>query len=231
MYSIIQSALNKGQRALSEYQSKLFLAEYGIPVTNEILVQSSDEAKIAGDKIGYPVVLKACSPEMMHKTEAGVIELNLKSSNNLAAAYQRIMSSISIELEGLLVQEMVPGMRELVLGMSREPQFGPCVMLGLGGVMTEILNDAVIRVAPFDMAEAREMAEELRCRKLLDEFRGEKAADMNAVCKTIMALGAISIDHPEIAEIDINPMKIDPSGRIKAVDALVALKGGDHATH
>jgi acetate---CoA ligase (ADP-forming) subunit beta len=231
MHSIIQSALDKAQHALSEHQSKLFLAEYGIPVTNEILVQSSDEAKIAGDKIGYPVALKACSQELMHKTEAGVIELNLKSTDDIAAAYDRIMSSISIELEGLLVQEMVPGMRELVLGMSREPQFGPCVMLGLGGVMTEILNDAVIRVAPFDMAEAREMAEELRCRKLLDDFRGEKAADMNAVCKTIMALGAISIDHPEIAEIDINPMKIDPSGRIKAVDALVALKGGDHATH
>jgi succinyl-CoA synthetase beta subunit len=223
--------MDQGQRALSEYQSKLLLAGYGIPVTTEILVQSSEEAITAAEKIGYPVVLKACSPDLMHKSEAGVIELSLKSANDVATAYKRIMASISIELEGILVQEMVPGMRELVFGMSREPQFGPCVILGLGGVMAEILNDVVLRVAPFDMAEAREMAEELRCRKLLDDFRGEKATDMNAICKALMALGEMSIDHPEIAEIDMNPVKIDPSGRIKALDALIVLKGGDHAAH
>jgi acetate---CoA ligase (ADP-forming) subunit beta len=231
MHKIIQSAMDQGQRALSEYQSKLLLAGYGIPVTTEILVQSSEEAITAAEKIGYPVVLKACSPDLMHKSEAGVIELSLKSANDVATAYKRIMASISIELEGILVQEMVPGMRELVFGMSREPQFGPCVILGLGGVMAEILNDVVLRVAPFDMAEAREMAEELRCRKLLDDFRGEKATDMNAICKALMALGGMSIDHPEIAEIDMNPVKIDPSGRIKALDALIVLKGGDHAAH
>jgi acetate---CoA ligase (ADP-forming) subunit beta len=231
MHSLIQSALNKGQRALSEYQSKKLLAEYGIPVTAEILVQSVEEAMSAAKKIGYPVALKACSPDLMHKSEAGVIELQLKSANDVAAAYERVKSRILFELEGVLVQEMVTGMRELVFGMSREPQFGPCVMLGMGGVMTEILNDAVFRVAPFDVAEAREMAEELRCHALLGEFRGEKTADMDAICQSLMALGAIGIDHPEIGEIDINPVKIDPSGRIKAVDALVVLKGGEHAAH
>jgi acyl-CoA synthetase (NDP forming) len=98
------------------------------------------------EKNRISVALKACSPDLMHKSEAGVIELGLKSANDVAAAYERIMATVSIELEGILVQEMVPGMRELVFGMSREPQFGPCVMIGLGGVMTEILNDAVFRV-------------------------------------------------------------------------------------
>jgi succinyl-CoA synthetase beta subunit len=231
MHPLIQSALNKGQRALSEYQAKRLLAGCGIPVTAEILVQSVLEAEAAAEKIGFPVALKACSPELMHKSESGVIELNVKSAKDVAGAYERIMSALSVNIDGMLVQEMAPGMRELVFGMSREPQFGPCVMLGLGGVMTEILDDAVVRVAPFDMAEARDMVEELRCRRLLDDFRGEKAADMNAVCKALCSLGAIGVEIPEIAEIDINPLKIDPAGRIKAVDALVVLKGGDHAAH
>jgi acetate---CoA ligase (ADP-forming) subunit beta len=230
MHSLIQSALNKGQRALSEYQSKKLLSEYGIPVTAEILVQSVEEAMAAAEKIGYPVALKACSPELMHKSEAGVIELHLKSSNDVAAAYERIKSRISLELEGVLIQEMVYGMREMVFGMSCEPQFGPCVMLGLGGVMTEILNDVAFRVAPFDVAEAREMAGELRCGALMGVFRGEKAADMDVLCQSLVALGAIVMEHPEIAEIDINPVKIDPAGRIKAVDALIVLKGGGDVT-
>jgi len=231
MHPLIQLAIHKGQRALSEYQSKLLLTEYGIPITAEFLVQSVDEAKAAAEKIGYPVALKACSPDLMHKSEAGVIELTLKSANDVVAAYERIKSCTSLKLEGILVQEMVYGMREMVLGMNREPQFGPCVMIGLGGVMTEILNDAVFRVAPFDVTEAREMAGELRCHALLGDFRGEMAADMDVICRSLMALGEIGIDHPEIGEIDINPFKIDPSGRIKAVDALVVLKGGDHAAH
>ncbi|MCU0597776.1 MAG: acetate--CoA ligase family protein [Desulfobacterales bacterium] len=231
MNKIIKSALDRGQRALSEHQSKLFLAEYGIPTTVEFLVQSIDEAKAAAEKIGYPVALKACSADLIHKSESGVIELNLRSLSDVAAAYVRIMSAMPIGLEGVLVQEMIPGMRELVFGMSREPQFGPCIMLGLGGVMTEILNDVVVRVVPFDMAEAREMAEELRCRELLDDFRGERAVDMNAICRALTGLGEIGIAHPEIAEIDINPMKINSAGQIKAVDALVVLKGGNHAAH
>jgi acetate---CoA ligase (ADP-forming) subunit beta len=230
MHPLIQSALNKGQRALSEYQSKRFLAEYGIPVTTETLAQSADEAIAVAEKIGYPVALKACSPELMHKSEAGIIELNLKSAGDVASAYERIKSRIALDLEGMLVQEMMPGIRELVFGMSREPQFGPCVMLGLGGVMTEILNDAVFRVAPFDLSEALEMTRELRSWKLLENFRGEREADLDAICRGLTDLGDIGIKNPEIAEIDINPVKIDPSGQIKAVDALIVLKGGGDDT-
>jgi acyl-CoA synthetase (NDP forming) len=135
MNAIIQAALDKGDRALSEYQSKRFLADYGIPITEEVLVYSAAEAVSAAKRIGFPVALKACSPELMHKTEAGGVRLNIKTEEEAARAYEEITASISVQPEGVLVQEMVPGLRELVLGLIRDPQFGPCVMRGLGGVM------------------------------------------------------------------------------------------------
>ncbi len=220
-----QSEIESSPRALSEYESKKLLADYGIPVTDEVLVHSPDQAVAASNKIGFPVVLKACSPELMHKSEAGCIELSLPSDDDVIKAYDRILSSVSGsifgELEGILVQEMISGARELVLGLTREPQFGPCVMLGLGGVMTEIFNDTVFRVAPFDQVEAEDMVSELKCRAMLDEFRGERPADVNTICQCLISLGRIGQDHPDISEIDINPLKIDKDGRVTAVDSLV----------
>ncbi|MDA3834851.1 MAG: acetate--CoA ligase family protein [Spirochaetales bacterium] len=220
-----QLITNTAHRALSEYRSKKLLAEYGIPVTNEILVQNRDQAVAAAEKIGFPVVLKACGPELMHKTEAGCVELHLTSEAEVLAAYDRILSSVSLSLsrdfEGILVAEMLSGARELVCGLTREPQFGPCVMLGFGGVMTEIIQDTVFRVAPFDRAEAADMIWEFNSRAMLDAFRGEAPADTDAICQCLISLGKIGQEHPEISEIDINPLKIDPRGRIKAVDALV----------
>jgi acetate---CoA ligase (ADP-forming) subunit beta len=226
-----QSGVESSHRALSEFESKKMLAQYGIPVTEEILVQSRDQAVTAATKIGFPVVLKACSPELMHKSEAGCVELSLTSDDDVARAYDRILSSISGlisgELEGVLVAEMVAGARELVLGLTREPQFGPCVMLGLGGVMTEIFKDTVFRVAPFDLVEAEDMVSELKSREMLNEFRGELPADVKNICQSLISLGQIGLDHPDISEIDINPLKIDQAGRVKAVDALIVLNKPD----
>jgi len=216
-----QSLNNSSHQALSEYQSKKLLVGYDIPVTDEILVQSRDQAVAAAKQIGFPVALKACSPELMHKSEAGCVELSLTSDDDVAQAYDRIWSSTPVELEGLLVQEMIFGARELVLGLTREPQFGPCVMLGIGGVMTEIFKDTVFRVALFDRVEAEDMVNELKSRAMLNEFRGERPADINTICRCLMALGKIGQDHSDISEIDINPLKIAPDGRVKAVDALV----------
>jgi len=225
MHKLKQSENKNIHRALSEYESKKMLAEYGIPVTEEILVQSRDQAVVAAKKIGFPVVLKACSPELMHKSEAGCVELSLTSDDDVANAYDRILSSISGsiagELEGVLVSEMVSGARELVVGLTREPQFGPCVMLGLGGVMTEIFNDTVFRAAPFDRVEAEDMINELKSRAMLNEFRGERPADIKTICQCLLSLGKIGQDYPDISEIDINPLKIDKDGQVKAVDALV----------
>ncbi len=215
------SEIERSHRALSEHESKKMLAEYGIPVTQEILAQSKDQAVSAANEIGFPVVLKACSPELMHKSDAGCVELNLTSDDDVAKAYDRILSSASVELEGVLVSEMISGLRELVLGLTREPQFGTCVMLGLGGVMTEIFKDTVFRVAPFDQVEAEDMIKELKSRAMLDEFRGERPADMKAICQCLISLGKIGLENPDISEIDINPLKIAKDGQVTAVDALI----------
>ncbi|MGZ6201816.1 MAG: acetate--CoA ligase family protein [Thermodesulfobacteriota bacterium] len=220
---LIQSGLDKGQKALSEYESKKLLGLYGIPVTREKLSHSADEAVSAAAGLGFPVVLKACSAELMHKSERGCIELNLRSERDVREAYERIIRSVDLELEGVLVQEMVPGQRELVVGLTRDPQFGPCVMLGMGGTMTEVFQDTVFRMAPFDTTEAKDMTEELRFKTILGAFRGQKPVDMEILCRTLTAVGQIGIELETVSELDINPMIITPEGRLVAVDALVVL--------
>ena len=221
---LIKIALDRGQKALSEYQSKQLLKAYGIPVTREELAQSADEAVATASRLGYPVVLKACSPDLMHKSEAGAVEIGLKNEAEVRAAYQRLVGATALALEGILVQEMIRGNRELVLGLSRDAQFGPCVMFGLGGVLTEVINDTVFRVAPLEMIDAQEMMQELRAKAILDPFRGQAAADREVIGRSLMALGQIGMENEGVAEIDVNPMIIDPAGRVKAVDALVVLQ-------
>jgi succinyl-CoA synthetase beta subunit len=220
---LIRSGLDRGQKALSEYESKKLLSLYGIPVTREKLSHSGDEAVSAAAGLGFPVVLKACSAELMHKSERGCIELNLRSEGDVREAYGHIIRSVDLELEGVLVQEMVPGQRELVVGLTRDPQFGPCVMLGMGGIMTEVFQDTVFRMAPFDMLEAKDMTEELRFKTILGAFRGQKPVDMEILCRTLTAVGQIGIELETVSELDINPMIITPEGRLVAVDALVVL--------
>ncbi len=222
---LIKDAVRKGQKALSEYQSKQFLKTYGIPVTEEALAQSADEAAAIASRLRYPVVMKACSPELMHKSEAGVIEIGLKNEDEVRAAYQRLVSATNLPLEGILVQEMIRGNRELVLGLSRDAQFGPCVMFGLGGVLTEIIKDTVFRVAPLEMIDARAMMQELRAKAILDPFRGQAAADRDAIARSLIAIGKIGLENESVTEIDVNPMIVDPAGQVKAVDALVVLQG------
>jgi succinyl-CoA synthetase beta subunit len=221
---LIRSALDRGQPALSEYESKKLLSLYDIPVTRETLSRSADEAVSAAADLGFPVVLKACSPELMHKSERGCIELNLRSERDVREAYGRIIRSVDLELEGVLVQEMVPGQRELVVGLNRDPQFGPCVMLGTGGMMTEVFKDTAFRMAPFGMIEAKDMAEELRFKAILGAFRGQKPADMDILCRTLIAVGKIGLELETVSELDINPMIITPEGRVVAVDVLVVLR-------
>jgi succinyl-CoA synthetase beta subunit len=221
---VIQSALRRGQRALSEYESKKLLSLYNIPVAREELSRSVDEAVSAADGLGFPVVLKACSAELMHKSERGCMELNLRSKRDVREAYERIIRRADLELEGVLVQEMVPGQRELVVGLNRNPQFGPCVMLGIGGIMTEVFQDIVFRMAPFEMIEAKDMTEELRFKTILGAFREQKPVDMDILCRTLMVVGQIGLELETVSELDINPMIITPEGQLVAVDALVVLR-------
>lgn len=222
---IIQSALVNGQKALSEHESKQLLASYGIPVSTEILAPTAGKALEAAEAIGFPLAMKASSAHLLHKTESDAVALNITSLPEVQDTFEKLVNSVP-ESDGILVQAMVPGKRELVAGLSRDLQFGPCVMLGLGGIFTEVLADTAFRAVPFDRVEALDMAAELRGSKLLGAFRGDPPVDLDKVADILLAIGDIALSHPEIAEIDINPLIVNPDGLCVAVDALVGLKTG-----
>lgn len=219
---MLLKAIAGSQLALSEFESKKAVAAAGVPVTREALVQSRDEAMSKAEKIGFPVVLKGSSPELTHKTEMGMVRVNLKNKDEAAAAYDELTGK-GIALEGVLIQEMVKGNREFVIGLIRDPHFGPCVMFGLGGIFTEAMKDVSFRVAPLTEEDAREMIGEIRAAKLLDAFRGEKAVDREILVRALVGIGNLGMKHEEIAEIDINPLIIR-DGKPVAVDALVILQ-------
>ena len=224
---IVENALSAGRSALTEYEAKRLLSGYGVPVTRERPAGSPREAAEAAEAIGFPVAVKGYGAALLHKTEAGAVQLGVPDAKSVAAVYERMAKRIGSDLEGVVISEMISGSRELVMGLYREPGFGPCVMIGVGGVLTELINDTAFRVAPFDASEAADMATDLRAKAIFGPFRGEPAADMGAISKSLAAIGEIGINHPEISEIDINPVIITPEGGIVAVDALVVLKGGE----
>jgi acyl-CoA synthetase (NDP forming) len=219
----ITEALKAGQTALSEYQSKQVLSSYGIPTTKEVLAKDKDAAVEAAKKLGFPVVLKACSPELTHKTERNLIALKLRDENEVTGAFDDIMGRLSGEkIDGILVQEMVSGARELVVGLTRDEQFGPCAMLGLGGIFVEVLKQVTFRIAPLEKRDALEMMDELPGKKIFDAFRGEDPVDRDALADILIAVGKIGLEHEAVKEIDINPLIIYNSKPV-AVDALVVL--------
>lgn len=225
---ITQDALEKGQKALSEHASKQLLAGYGIPVNAEILAPTADKARAAAEAIGFPLAMKACSPLLLHKSESGAVALNITGLTEVQDTFERLMR-LAPAADGILVQAMVSGKRELVIGMHRDPQFGACVMLGLGGIFTEVLEDTAFRAVPFNRLEALDMVTELRSWKLFGAFRGAPPVDLEKVADILLAVGEIAVAHPEVAEIDINPLIVDPDGQCVAVDALVVLNPGIQA--
>ncbi len=219
---ILLKAVKCGQLALSEYESKLVVAAAGVPVTREVLVHSLKETMDQTTLIGFPVVLKGSSPALTHKTEMGMVLVNLKSREEAAQAFDELMGK-GIDLDGVLIQKMVKGNREFVIGLTRDPQFGPCVMFGIGGIFTEALKDVSFRVAPLTEGDAQDMISEIRAEKLLDAFRGEGAVNTDVLVKALVGIGNLGMACDEIAEIDINPL-IVTEGMPVAVDALVILK-------
>jgi len=220
---IIEDALQRGDKTLNEYESKRLLDAYSIPVTKEHVAASLKEAIAFAHEIGYPVVLKGSSRTLTHKTEHRLIELGIESDEALQNAYAALQERGKGQLDGILVQQMIKGDRELVAGLIRDPQFGPCVMFGLGGIFTEVLKDVTFRVAPLEMRDALEMMDEIKAKKLLDEFRGKPAVNRDILARTLINLGKIGLEIDEVAEIDINPLIIHGDTPV-AVDALVVLK-------
>src|ERR1035437_1932921 len=220
---IIEKAKIEGRTALTEAEAKNLLKQYGIPVVKEISVQTNSELENAAQSIGYPVVLKGLGSRLTHKTEKGLVKLNLKNKEDVHSAAIYIKDAAGDDLEGFLIQPMLEGKREFVAGLFYDEQFGPALMFGLGGVFTEAIGDVVFRLAPLNEKEARLMIQELHAKKLLGEFRGEKAPDMDALVKVLVGLSEIAMTIPEIKEIDINPLLVNPEGKVTAVDALIVL--------
>ncbi len=222
--SIIDQAVLEGRTALSEYESKLVLASYGIPVTREILVQDLNGLTAATREIGFPLVLKGCSPDITHKTETGMIHVDIRNQQEAEAAFTRIMTALVSPPGAVLVQQMVKGKRELVVGLTRDAQFGPCVMFGLGGIFTEILRDVSFRVAPLEKRDALEMMQEIKGHKILQAVRGMEAAELDLLADMLIQVGRIGLENEVVKEIDINPVILAGSKPV-AVDALFVLDG------
>ncbi len=221
---LVRSAQNEGRDALSEHDSKKILSAYGIPVTREGLAREEQEAVSIAGELGYPVALKACSSELLHKSEQGAVLLHLGDAESVRRGFARILESTAGPVDGVLVQEMIPGNRELVMGLTRDPQFGPCVMFGLGGVLTEALQDTAFRVAPFDAREAEDMCLEIRAAALLGAFRGQAPADLQTLCNALVALGRMGLELTAVDAVDANPVIVTPRGGVVAADALVVLQ-------
>lgn len=220
---IVEKALRKGRKTLSEYESKQVLAAYDIPITKEILVKDKDRLDKAVQRIGFPLVMKGCSADIAHKTEKGLIHVDIRSVREAKKAYGEIMTGMKGFDGAVLIQEMIKGRRELVVGLTRDPQFGPCVMFGLGGIFTEILRDVSFRRAPLEIRDAQEMMRDIKGHKILDAVRGMEAADEKRLVDMLINVGRIGLDIPEVSEIDLNPVIISGSKPV-VVDALIILK-------
>jgi acetate---CoA ligase (ADP-forming) subunit beta len=219
---LIEKALGEGRTSLSEYESKRLLSLYDVPVAREIPVWERSDLADAVREIGYPLVLKGLSPEILHKTEKNVIKVDIRSENEAIAAFDEIVANMAPIKGAVLVQEFIKGQRELMVGMTRDPQFGPCVMFGLGGIFTEILRDVSFRMAPLARRDAFEMMREIKGHKILEAVRGMPPVDLDLLAGILVDVGRMSMENERIKEIDINPL-IVRDGTPIAVDALVVL--------
>ena len=213
--------------ALSEHQSKQLINAWGLPTTREALVSTSDKAVDAAQGIGYPVVLKVDSPDILHKTEAGVVRLGIQNAEQVAAAYDAIMSNARAQspagsVNGVLVQEMVAGGTEVIVGVSYDDQLGPVLLFGTGGVMVEVYNDVALRLCPITIHEAREMINQVKGAKLLQGFRGSPKGDVAALANTLVQVSQLAVNlEGQLSELDINPLMVLAEGQgVKALDAL-----------
>ncbi len=219
---IIEKALREGRTSLSEYDSKRLLSLYDIPVAREMPALDRSGLLDAAREIGYPVVLKGLAPEILHKTEKSLVKVDIRSESEAAVAFDEIVANMAPVKGAVLVQEMVRGERELMAGMTRDPQFGPCVMFGLGGIFTEILRDVSFRMAPLERKDAVEMMMEIRGHKILGAVRGMPPVDMDLMARILIDVGRIGLENDRIKEIDVNPLMVR-NGSPVAVDALVVL--------
>ena len=225
---IICQAQKEGRKALLETEAKAICMEYAIPVTKFKLAKNAREAAEFAEQLGYPVVLKIVSPDIIHKSDAGGVMVNLKSKAEVQDAYGKILENAkkykaTAKIAGVLVQEMAPQSTEVIVGAIKDPQFGQTLMFGLGGVFVEILKDVTFRIAPITREDAWEMVTGIKAYPLLKGYRNTPPSDIDAIINILLCTSKLVMDYPEISELDLNPIMAYEKGA-KTVDARIILE-------
>jgi len=226
----MDTALSNGRAFIPEVETISFLHSYGLPVPNGTLATTGDEAVRIADEIGYPVVLKVVSEQVIHKSDVKGVELNISNAQEVKAAYDRIHHNVKASvpdahITGIYVIRMITGSEEIILGIKRDPSFGPVLMFGLGGIFVEVFKDVSFGVAPLSFDEAKNMIEQTRAYKILKGSRGQTPKDIDSVIDAMLRLGQMASDFPEIDELDINPLFVLDKGKGSVIgDARMILK-------
>jgi acetate---CoA ligase (ADP-forming) len=229
----LDEALGQGRLTIGDAESRSILTAYGLVIPDSQLAATPEEAVSAADRMGYPVVMKIASPDILHKTDVGGVRVGLERPADVRDAFDLITYRAQryvpeARLWGCLVQKMVPAGLEVLIGMKRDPQFGPLITFGLGGIHVEILRDVAFRIAPISRMEALAMLSEIRARALLDGVRGTPPVDQTALVDAILRVGQLVTDFPEIEELDINPFMIYEQDRGGiAIDMRLVLRAGE----
>jgi acetate---CoA ligase (ADP-forming) subunit beta len=224
---IIEKARSEGRTILTEIESKQLLKELGIPTTEMRLAASQQEAVAISGEVGYPCVLKVSSSDITHKSDAGGVKVGLADEEQVAGAYEAIMTSCrekypDAAIEGVTVQNMAAPGLEVIVGVATDPQFGPVLMFGLGGVWVEVLKDVSFKIAPLTREDARSAITEIRAAKLLEGYRGSAPVDKAVLEDILLRVSDFVVKTPEVKEMDLNPIFAYPDGAV-AVDARVIL--------
>jgi acetyl-CoA synthetase (ADP-forming) len=225
---ILSQASKEGRKSLLETEAKTVCVDYGIPVTRFALAKNDAKAVECAEEIGYPVVMKIVSPDIIHKSDIGGVILDLKNAEDVRDAYGQILRNVKkhdakARITGILVQEMAPSSTEVIVGAIKDPQFGPAIMFGLGGIFVEVLKDVTFRIAPITEDEACEMISEVKAYPLLKGYRNTPPADTKAIARILLNTSKLVTDHPEIKELDLNPIIVYEKGA-KTVDARIILE-------
>jgi len=226
--AILAQARKEKRTQLTEIESKRFLKEAGIPVVEAKLARTKKEAVSLSKEMGFPVVLKVISPDVIHKSDSGGVKLGLSNITQVGSAYSKIVSAVKqhypkAKIQGISVQKMARAGVEIIIGMTKDAQFGPVLMFGLGGVLVEVLKDVSFRIVPLTKRDAREMIKEIKGYPILEGYRGQEAADVPFLEELIVKVSDFVDKNPEIKELDLNPVFAYKDGAV-AVDARIILE-------
>jgi acetate---CoA ligase (ADP-forming) subunit beta len=225
--SVLANAREQGRNLLNEVEAKQLLGDAGIPVVPTVLASTAEQARQQSEQIGYPVVLKIVSQDISHKSDVGGVRIGLASAEEVTTAFDEIIANAKqavpgADISGVAVQGMADEGVEVIIGMTTDPQFGPVIMFGLGGILVEVLKDVSFRVVPLTQRDADQMIDEIKGRAILDGVRGLPPVDKSALSRALLNIAEFVQLHPEVQELDLNPMFVYPKGAV-AVDARIVL--------